>query len=363
MNVLFYTDTPSFGGAEKQMALLAKHLKLLGCSVSLACGAYSTLSDKLDDLKTYYKTYHLPILHKHDPRHYTALKKMLQKNSFDLIHIHLWNPGSCRYAFWAAKNAHIPIVTTEHDPFELTGMKGLIKRRCLAKTDQIIAISMDNYRQLVQSDELLKKRINLVHNGIEADMYTDNMDKASIGVKDGEPILTCIAELHPRKGHKHLIRAFKMLQADFPALHLFLVGKGPEESVLKAEAESVTNVHFLGWRNETPQILRASTIFVLPSLREAFGLVLLEAMASGVACVSTNNGGANDILQNGVSGLLVPPANSTALADAIRKLLRNPSLKADIEKAALERVKTQFTADVMAQKTFDVYKKVLNMTF
>jgi len=356
-NILFYTDTPNYGGAEKQMVLLAKHLQLLGCNISLAYGGYSLIKKYVNDLKVYNETFPLQTIHKHDLRHYTELKKLLKKNQFDLVHIHLWNPGSCRYAFWAAKHAKIPIIVTEHDPFELSGIKRIIKRSCIAKTDQIIAISMDNYKQLVQSDENIKNRLNLIHNGIEVDRFLDKVDKASLPIQKGDLVITCIAELHERKGQKYLIDAFKMLQAEIPSLHLVLVGTGPNESVLKQRYEGVTNLHFLGWRNDIPQILKASDIFVLSSLREAFGLVILEAMASRVAVIATNNGGAVDIIEDGKTGYLVPPANADKLANAIRTLLRNPNQKRDMEEAAFARVRDEFSAEKMAHETLKVYAR------
>ncbi len=367
MNILFYTDTPNYGGAEKQMALLAKHLKMLGHRVSLACGAYSILKQRRLELDEIYEnTYLLPTIHKHDPRHYSKLKQLLKREKFDLIHIHLWNPGSCRYAFWAADHTKIPVVTTEHDPFELTGLKHKIKRMCLDRSDQIIAISMDNFGQLSHYGEGVKKRLNLVHNGIELDKYLDNHDKVSIPVQKGDLpagrpglVITCIAELHERKGQKYLIEAFKKLQTNMPTLHLVLVGTGPNEKELKNKYGDITNLHFLGWREDIPQILKASDIFVLPSLREAFGLVLLEAMASGVIVVATDNGGTTDIIDDGKSGYLVSPGNSDKLERIIRTILTNPDQKRDIEKAALERVKNHFTARVMAERTVEVYKKVL----
>jgi glycosyltransferase involved in cell wall biosynthesis len=117
-------------------------------------------------------------------------------------------------------------------------------------------------------------------------------------------------------------------------------------------------VHFLGWREDIPQILRASDVLVLPSLKEAFGQVILEAMASGVTAIATNNGGVTDIIQNGINGHLVPPANGEAIAAALTMILKNPEQKKDMEKAALASVKQNFTAETMAEKTLAVYKKV-----
>lgn len=354
--ILFYTDTPNYGGAEKQMELLAQHLKPLDFSVSLACGAYSVLKKReAERAKAYVKTYTLPTIHKHDPRHYLALKKLLKTEDFDVIHIHLWNPGSCRYAFFAAAKAGVPIVATEHDPFELTGLKGKIKKRTLAKTDQIIVISKDNFKQLADLGDYTKNRLHLIHNGIELNRFLTNAEKATLPVKEGGTVLTCIAELHERKGHKYLLEAFKKLQTEMPTLHLMLVGTGPLEKELKAKYDANPNIHFLGWREDIPQILKATDVLVLPSLREAFGLVVIEAMASGTAVVATDNGGTKDIIEDGKSGYLVPPASVEKLEEAIRTLITNPDQKRDIEAAALERVKTHFSAEVMAEKTAMAY--------
>lgn len=357
--VLFYTDTPNLGGAEKHMLLLAKHLSKKGVKISLAYGRYSQVAKLHSDFEKYCENvYVLNTLHKHDPRHYTELRKLLRRKDFDLFHIHLWNPGSARYAFRAADKLVGSIITTEHDPFELSGMKKWIKAGCLRRTDMTIVVSSDNYRLLEEYYQVPKERLEMVPNGIEIDRFTDNTETAALPVEKGGQIVTCIAELHHRKGHRYLLEAFRKVQAHMPSVHLVLVGRGPEESRLKSRFANVPNLHFLGWRDDIPQILRASDILVLPSLKEAFGQVLLEAMASEVACVATNNGGPADVIQDGLTGYLVPPANSQAIAEKISVLLKNPTQKRDIEKAALHRLKQEFTADKMAEGTLAAYEKI-----
>ncbi len=358
-HVLFYTDTPNLGGAEKHMLLLAKYLTQKGISVSLAYGSYSKISKLHDEFAKYCKQiFVLNTIHKHDPRYYSQLKQILSKHKFDLIHLHLWNPGSCRYAFFAPSSSKLPIITTEHDPFELSGMKKLIKKFCLKKTMRTIVISSDNYRLLDDYYNMPKERLELVHNGIEIDKFLDNHDKADLPVQKGDIVITCIAELHHRKGHRYLLSAFIKLQAHVPQLHLILVGTGPADRELRDQYSQVPHVHFLGWREDIPQILKVSDIFVLSSLKEAFGQVILEAMASGVITVATNNGGIIDIIKDGVTGYLVPPSSSQAIADKITIILKNPDQQKDIEKAALASVKTNFTAEKMADKTLAVYQKV-----
>jgi glycosyltransferase involved in cell wall biosynthesis len=317
----------------------------------------------------YEKIHVLPTLHKHDPRHYLKLKRLLREEKFDLLHIHLWNPGACRYAFWAGHrsfandvaghHAKTPIVTTEHDPFELMGLKKLIKQHCIRKTDRIIAISHDNFGQLSEIVDNPKDRLFLSHNGIELGPFLDNHDKASLQLEPGSIVITCVAELHPRKGHKYLIEAFLRLQKEIPMLHLVLVGTGPIENELKKRYGTNPNIHFFGWRRDIPQILKASDLFVLPSLREAFGLSVVEAMASGVPVIATDNGGTKDIIENGKSGLLVPPGDSESLLRAIKTLLDNPGQRRDMAKSGQERAKTHFTAELMAKRTAELYANLL----
>lgn len=369
-HILFYTDTPNVGGAEKHMFLLARYLKQKGLKVSLVYGQYSQLSNMHDAFEDVCEKVHvLPVSHKHDPRHYFELKKILSQNKFDLIHLHLWNPGSARYAFFAAAKMNLPIVTTEHDPFELTGMKKWIKQLCLKKVARKITVSQDNFRLLGDYYDFPQERLEMVSNGIELDIFLDKMDSriptlnppqnTTLPVQEGAVIITCIAELHPRKGHKYLLEAFRKLQTIMPKVELLLIGRGPIEDELKNQYSELQNVHFLGWREDIPQLLKSSDIFVLPSLKEAFGQVILEAMASGVAVIATNNGGPVDIIQDGVTGHLVPPGNSEAIFQKMCILLQNPHQKKDMEKAALERVQKEFTAETMAEKTLNVYRKTV----
>ena len=236
--ILFYTDTPNIGGAEKQMLLLVKYLSKKGYQIDLAYGKYSKISQMHNEFKRFCNVIHvLPVIHKHDPRHYFSLKKVLKLGNYDLMHIHLWNPGSCRYAFFAANHINTPVVTTEHDPFELGGIKRQIKMNCLKKTNQIITISKDNYRLLDEHYELSGKRLNLVHNGIEIDRFLDIEKSQNLPVQNDDIVITCIAELHPRKGHKFLIEAFKKLQQVTPKIKLLLVGTGPIEKDLKEKCK------------------------------------------------------------------------------------------------------------------------------
>ena len=353
--ILFYTDTPHYGGAEKQMELLAKHLHSMGCRVDLACGTYSELHRRQP--KVYQQVHSISTLHKHDPRYYLGLRKLLENEKFDLVHIHLWNPGSCRYAFLAAHYAGLPIVTTEHDPFLLSGIKGIIKQKCLQKTNQAIVISSNNYHLLKKHYRVSENKLNLVHNGIDLKPFLKNKSKTTVSGQK-KLILTCVAEFHPRKGHQYLIEAFQNLKPEFPNLTLQLVGKGPAEKELKEKYAQIDGVKFMGFVDDIAKLMADSDLFILPSPNEAFGLVILESMASGTLVIASNAGGPKDIIESGVSGYLFEPKNSHDLANKIKLTLSHLDLKSEIEKNALEIVQKYFEAKIMFKKTVEVYEKI-----
>ncbi|MFH1012728.1 MAG: glycosyltransferase family 4 protein [Candidatus Peregrinibacteria bacterium] len=356
--VFFYTDTPHVGGAEKQMLLLAKHLSKRGIRVNLAYGKYSRIRDMRDEFaRVCEKVFELNALHKHDPRHYFELKRLLRNEKPDLVHLHLWNPGACRWAFFAATREKAPVVTTEHDPFELKGLKRAVKKMCLKRTAHTIAVSETGRRDLQEWYGIPDEKVSVVHNGIELERFLECREKAPLPVQPGDIVITCVAELHERKGHRYLLEAFSRLQKNTPTLRLMLVGLGPLQRELEARYGNNDHIHFLGWRDDVAEILRASDIFVLPSLKEAFGLSVIEAMASGVAVIATASGGVPEIIENGKSGILVPPASSEKLAEAISALLHHPDQKRAIEAMAKERAKI-FTAERMAEGTAQVYETI-----
>ena len=143
--VLFYTDTPYAGGAENQMYLLAKFLDKEKYEVKLICSDFKSLGDwaarfEADGIEVV----KLNVFHKHDPRHYVQLKEYIKREPCDLMHIHVWNPASCRYAFMAANKYNIPLVVTEHDPFELPKFKKYIKNKLMKRVQKIVTVSHSN---------------------------------------------------------------------------------------------------------------------------------------------------------------------------------------------------------------------------
>lgn len=373
-NVLFYTDTPMIGGAENQMYLLAKFLDKEKFKVTVVCSDYGHLDEWVKKFENEdIEVIRLNVFHKHDPRHYFQFKEIIKRNHFDLIHLHVWNPAACRYAMMAAGKYNIPIVITEHDPFELSGFKMFFKRKLIKKVSHIIAVSDANKKLLMNLFPELKNHITTIHNGIDVTWFesqllsfSENQRKEyrekTFNVGDDTKVILAVAELHERKGLKYLVKAMPGIVEKEKNCHLVIAGSGPEQDELEilVKKEGVNDyVNFLGFKKDIPHLMKACDIFVLPSIKEAFGLVILEAMAAEIPVIASNVGGIPEIITNGENGLLVPPHDEEKLAKAVTKLLNDQTLRGKYVKTGFERLKKTFDAKTMAKNTEKIYDEVL----
>lgn len=371
--IFFYTDTPIYGGAERHMLLLAKKLNKEKYRVSLVCGKYKQLNEWCKQWKDAGLAAHrLNVTHKHDPRHHFQFKKLLKKEHPKLVHIHLWNPGGCRYAFSAIDKRSTKIVSTEHDPFPLSGLKKSIKKQCIRKTDHTITVSEANKQLNIQLYPELKGKISTIHNGIDLEAFErplrtfstqhrERVREELFHASSEEFVILSIAELHPRKGLKYLIEAYAEIEQKEPKTKLVIVGDGPERKTLEKLIKKLkleNKVLLPGKQENISQILKSAQLFVLPSVKEAFGLVVLEAMAAQIPIVATRVGGIPEIVENTKSGELVEPANYRALAEKIMNVMDNNALMQKLAYMGHHRVKI-FDVKEMIRKTENMYDTVL----
>lgn len=360
-NILLFTDTPLWGGAEQQMALLGKFVNREKFSLSLACLPATHLNPLCQKFIEYgLPVYRLPFRHKHDPRCLIPLIKLIKTKNIDLMHLHLWNPASCRYGFIACRLAKTPIVITEHDPFRLPKLKAKIKKFLLPDKLSIIAISKENEGFLKNEYKEITSNIFYVPNGIDIDEWTTFAPEA--GKKSNEFIIANVATLHKRKGQDILIKAFAEVCKNFPAMRLRLVGDGPDRNYYESLAKqfgAADKIEFLGQCRDIPEILAESDLFIMPSRREAFGMAILEAGMMKVPVIAANVGGIPDIIENEKTGLLVEKENVEELAAAIQKMLENENLMNELKENLYQKVESEFSAKRMAELTEKVYDKSL----
>ncbi len=299
----------------------------------------------------------------------------MKRESFSLVHIHIWNPASGRFAMLAAQKLAIPYLLTEHDPFELSAIKDWLKKRLIREASKIITVSKKNQKLISTLYPFMKSRIVTIPNGIDTTWFESQLLSLSksdreeyredvFGADQETPIVTCIAELHKRKGIIYLLEAAKHFAMEEKKIKFVIVGTGEEKEgymrFIKAE-HLEDYVILLGRRHDIPQILSSSDLFVLPSLNEAFGLVLLEAMMAKLPIVATNNGGIPEIIDDGKNGILVPPKDSKALARAIEKLLNDEKLRETMSEKNHKDVKNLYDVKRMVKSTEEIYTSILKI--
>lgn len=365
--IIFYTDTPLYGGAENQMYLLAKYLDpkyFEPIFVFRKLETLDLLAKKLQELNI--KTFLIPSKSKHSLKNFTFLNKVIHQEKPALLHAHIWNPMASKYAFPAKALTSIPLVITEHDPFHLPFPKNLYKKFTLNFADAIITVSEANQQLINQLYPKQRHKTVTIHNGIEElpkpilETRRHTIRKEIFQVGPETQVIFSAGTLHERKGYKYLISAYRKILQKFPNSKLIIAGEGPERAALEKLIKNLDlgkRVMLLGQSNNIPELLASANLFVLPSLKEAFGLAILEAMQAGLPVVASQVGGIPEILDKNL-GIMVEPANKNELIKAISKLLSHPELMKKMGQHGKKRSE-EFSAQKTANETSKLYLQII----
>lgn len=159
------------------------------------------------------------------------------------------------------------------------------------------------------------------------------------------------------KGQLHLIRAARKLKETAPDIHVLLLGQGEDEAMLRMEAEGLPNVEFGGFVDNVGDYLSIMKVFAYPSLHEGMGSAILDAMSLGLSIVASDVGGIPDIVEHEINGLLVPPGDSDALAEAILKMHEDTELREELGRAGRTRAML-YSDEHMTNKYVELYETI-----
>lgn len=365
-SIFFYTDSRELGGAENALLMLIESLDQERWQPTLLLNATPS-ADPLAELGAGLGARVLRIpplpLGLAGARRVPRLARLLRRQSPDLFHAHLSSPMAAKWGLSAAVLARVPTVGTVQlvPSFEPDFAARLQLRLLAAGVDRYIAVSEDIRRELAMRFRWPGGKIEVVRNAVELERFgqprSERLRSELSGGRELPIVLTC-ARLGDQKGHPVLFRA----AAEIPAAIFALAGEGPLRGELEAEAADLglgDRVVFLGRRTDIPELLAACDVFALPSLFEGTSLAVLEAMAAGRAVVSSAIGGTDELIEDGVSGLLVAPGDAGALGGAIKRLLGDDELRAAMAARARERAEAEFTRQEMARRVERVYAEVL----
>ncbi|MBU1998122.1 MAG: GT4 family glycosyltransferase PelF, partial [Candidatus Omnitrophica bacterium] len=264
-------------------------------------------------------------------------------------------------AYFACRKTKTFFVTTCHGYYKkhpFSYVMGWGKR--------VIAISNVVAWHMIDDFGVSRERVRLVARSVDLEKFKYTLFKPKN--KTEEFHVAIIGRLTPIKGHLYFIKAMAKLSRSIPKLKIWIVGDAPlskeaykeQVRVLVRRLDLWHCTEFLGAQRDIPAIMRNLDVLVLATTtHEAFGRVIIEAQASGVPVVATSVGGVIDIIEDKVNGLLVPPADSQAIADAVLKLYENQDFAAKLSVKAYEKVKEKFNLGLMVENTLAVYRDVL----
>ena len=312
------------------------------------------------------------------------LRRRLSEREVTLVHTHLWEANVVGRL--AGRLAGVPVISSIHNPdYEpavwLAGRQGHpAKRHFFLALDRITArvatarmIAVSEYVRQSAHDHLRfpLERIDVVYNPIDLDelqrhpSYDRNALLAELGLPADALVLLNVARLSPQKGLDVAIDALPQILDSHSRAHLVSVGALDHRAwveTLKRQCKKrgvSKRVHFLGPRRNVPDLLRASDVFVFPSRFEGLGLALIEAMALGCVCVAADIGPIGEFVRDGIDGLLVPPGDAAALAEAVARALDDDGQRTRLSRAAADSAARRFDPWVGAERLQAVYERVL----
>ena len=272
--------------------------------------------------------------------------RALRRENFAIVHQH-FGGRSVRWLARLSRQGRI-IVHLHGRGDESLGLKPLSTR--IRYADSVIATSK------AASDVAVDWRPHVVYPAV--DVPNSNPTWTCPRRCESDGVIGTARRLIPIKGVIYLIRAFALLRHDIPGARLEIAGSGPEQPLLEREVQLLglrDAVRFLGWQADIESALKRWDIFVLPSLEEGFGVAALEAMAAGLPVIASAVGGVPELVEDGRTGLLVPPADAAALADRLRLLLLNPMLRQSMGNAGRDRAHKCFSSEQMIEKISRIY--------
>jgi len=301
---------------------------------------------------------------------FSARKKvaeLVRSEKIDILHTHLFYSGLAA-AFakkklgkttFAMMRHHTGVVRMLGSPFHVRADKWMAER-----ADTVMTVSEAARRYMIDVDGIRRDDIEVVYLGFDFEQMSPNEEKRAatreeFGFADNDLVIGYVANFAAGKGHVQLINAFDEIKRQLPNAKLILAGKGKlievEDTVGRLGLGR--RITFAGWRDDAAAIYNAMDIFVQPSLSEAFSQVLIEAMGCGLPVIATKVGGAAEVIENELNGILIDPDDTQAIAREVLRLAGDAKLRRDIADRGTHSVRERFSAEKMVERHLELYRK------
>ncbi len=361
MKILHVSTPSSWRGGEQQAAYLAIALKASGIDQIVLCPDRSVLSTKMKSADIPVETFASRGLLNIALAHHIA--KLCRNKNLDIIHCHDSHAHTAAVISVSIFNNTTPIIVSRRVDFPVSG--NIISkwkynhpsvRRILCVSEMIKTITAPAIKD--------SSKLTVVYSGIDLSRYnTPALDRKLINELNLSPAVRLVGNISALADHKDY-PTFLMTAAaickEHNDIHFIIAGKGPEEEKINSiiQAQNLGNkVHLLGFREDVVSVMQSLDVFLMTSVTEGLGTIVLEAFAAGIPVVATRAGGIPEMVADGVTGLIADPGDVSALKNATLRILNDPTLRNQLTENAKKRVK-DFSFQATAEKTLAVYCQV-----
>ncbi|MFQ5786541.1 MAG: glycosyltransferase, partial [Thermodesulfobacteriota bacterium] len=296
---------------------------------------------------------------------------LIKSENIDIVQTHLIEAN-----LWGRVGACLSrkpgVCKTEHAILRDIWRSRTLKERAYFFSDRVLDRFSD---RIIYVSEAVKRLVNkgrrnnpikhvVIHNAFDEKLFTVKRDRDSIrnqyDFSDKDFVVGIVARLVAHKGHEYLFEAVKEVKKRHREIKILVVGSGPEKSRLEKLARmSCLDVIFLSDRDDVPDLMKSMDVFVLPSIREPFGITVIEAMYSGLPVIGTDSGGIAEIIEDGNTGILVPPADPQALTNGILTLIEDPLLTTSIAERGRKIATSRFGGRRYAEDMEKLYVSLI----
>jgi len=307
-----------------------------------------------------------------DLKAFLKIYRVLRKEKFDIVHSHTSKAGFLGRL--AAKLSGVPIsIYTPHghvffgyfSPLK-TKIFILLEKLASPLTDKITALTNGEKEDYLSHKIAGERRLVVICSGVDLNKFKELPSdeklkiKKELGIPESSLLVGTVGRLVPVKGPEFLIEASKIILTKYPDSYFIFAGDGPLRQSLEMKARRMgvrENIIFLGWRDDVPRIISILDVFVLPSLNEGMGRVLVEAMALRKPIVASRVGGIPDLVAHGKNGFLVPPQDPRELAKFIQLLLEDREKREEMGSAG-QKIISNFSKERMIEDTERLYEEL-----
>lgn len=368
-NILYLHNESIMGGAEISLLNLVKRLNKELFIPHFACSKEGPFIDELRKIKISPDFVQFPSIRWPNPVQICStirsLIDIIKKKQINLIHSN--QPRSNLFGAIAAKIKTIPIVwherCLERGRFDSDNIFSFLPDRIICNSGAV----KNRFTKGAKTDT----KIRTIINGVDLREFNPELNGSVIrkefNIDEDEPIIGTIGRIDPEKGYECFLESARIILQDFKNVRFLVVGGAFNNPSLEGSLYEMSvekgidkKTIFTGFRRDIPQLLASMDIVVLPSGIDACSRVLFESMAMRKPLVATNAGGTPEIVQDGITGLLVKPRDSSGMAKCIKKLLDDKYLAEQYGNAGRKRVETMFTIERNIRETENVYLELLN---